>query len=161
MPSAVPLRNTSVQQKLRLAEKLEATCSVRTDTTAAFLGCGRDRCFRPAAPTSPPCRKHHFYFAAAPPQHKQLFDSHFHAGVKASHSPRGESTDLPAKNAAGNRNRRENCCLPPVSFPIETSAHGSLSVWLQEAPQVAASFRRGSLASVQLTLPFPLAFGSR
>src|ERR1700757_3598065 len=48
-----------------------------------------------------------------------------------------------------------------ASFQRNRQYHGSLRVWLQDAPQVAASFLRGLLASVQSTLPFPFALGSR
>src|SRR6267378_624426 len=42
-----------------------------------------------------------------------------------------------------------------------STAHGSLTVSLQEAPHTSALSLRGSDGSVQFTLPLPLALGSR
>src|SRR6266853_1072372 len=44
---------------------------------------------------------------------------------------------------------------------MRASLYGSLTVSLQDAPQTSALFLRGSVVSRQLTLPLPLAFGSR
>src|SRR5262249_23157853 len=59
--------------------------------------------------------------------------------------------------------RRGRPLVPGVRLLVHRRlvAYGSLTVWLQEAPHTSALSRRGSVVSRQLTLPLPLAFGSR